>query len=143
MVIKSENAVFLNFGVGVFKLCFLSGVLKGWVSTAGGEGWQLGGGGNWEVEEKGEWAGKQTKDSRTPNPGCQFLYNQKTHISSAICWVLGKSSTRKWKILWVLRSLKNMVLNSKRQWEEYHVLIMCQEVCLKSRYCFVSFSQQI
>lgn len=73
VVIKSENAVFLNFG-GVFKLCFLDGVLN--TET---EFLELSGG-------RGEGAGKGAgcrgagrEGSRQKNtPGLQFVFNQKS-----------------------------------------------------------------
>lgn len=52
--INSENAVFLNFGVGSFQMCFFNGVLEYWAQLLELSWWQ------WQWERRGsqEDAGK-------------------------------------------------------------------------------------
>lgn len=52
--INSKNAVFLNFGVGVFKLCFFSGVLQYWAQLLELSWWRW----QWEWRGSQEGAGK-------------------------------------------------------------------------------------
>ena len=90
VVIKSENAVFLDSSVGAFELSFLDGVLESRGRASRTVWWGRG----WRKESR---SGKESargvggreatrEDPRTPNPGLRFLFNQKS--SDFICYVL-------------------------------------------------------